>query len=296
MDGILNINKPRGKTSFSIVAQVKRLSGERRVGHAGTLDPEASGVLPVCLGQGTRVIEFLLGWSKVYRAEISLGVTTDTYDATGKIIRQADPSRISQRQFETALGSFGGLISQMPPMYSALKYHGQRLYELARAGVTVNRESRQVKVYQLTLIDFKPPLVTVEVECGRGTYIRSLAHDLGELLGCGAHLKSLVRSRYGPFDIADAVSLSQLEDAFSYNHWQDMVYPMDTVLSHWTAVVVSEQQEPVLKNGGPLVLEDGPDGAGAEGRCRAYSRDGCFLAVLRFNPESGQWRPEKVFV
>jgi tRNA pseudouridine55 synthase len=296
MDGILNINKPSGKTSFSMVALVRRLSGERRVGHAGTLDPEASGVLPVCLGQGTRVIEFLLGWSKVYRAEISLGVATDTYDATGKIIRQADPSRISRRQVETALGSFCGLISQMPPMYSALKYRGQRLYELARAGVTVSRESRQVKVYQLKLIDFKLPLVTIEVECGRGTYIRSLAHDLGELLGCGAHLKSLVRSRYGPFDIADAVSPSQLEDAFSYNHWQDMVYPMDTVLSHWAAVVISEQQEWVVRNGGPLVLEDAPDGTGFRGQCRVYSQDGCFLAVLRFNHENGQWQPEKVFV
>ncbi len=296
MDGILNINKPSGKTSFSMVALVRRLSGERRVGHAGTLDPEACGVLPVCLGQGTRVIEFLLGWSKVYRAEIELGVATDTYDATGKIIRQADPSRISRRQFETALGSFCGLIQQMPPMYSALKYRGQRLYELARAGIAVSRESRQVAIYQLKLIDFKLPLVTIEVECGRGTYIRSLAHNLGELLGCGAHLKSLVRSRYGPFDIKDAVSPLQLENAFSYNSWQDLVYPMDTVLSHWAAVVVSEEQEPVLRNGGPLVLGDAPDGTGFEGRCRAYSRDGCFLAVLSFNPESGQWRPEKVFV
>lgn len=182
MDGILNINKPSGKTSFSMVALARRLSGERRVEHAGTLDPEAYGVLPVCLGQGTRVVEFLLGWSKVYRAEISLGVATDTYDATGKIIRQADPSRISRRQFETALGSFCGLISQTPPMYSALKYRGRRLYELARAGIAVSRESRQVKVYQLKLIDFRLPLVTIEVECGRGTYIRSLAHDLGELL------------------------------------------------------------------------------------------------------------------
>ena len=296
MDGILNINKPLGKTSFSMVALVRQLSGERHVGHAGTLDPIASGVLPVCLGQGTRVVEFLLGWSKVYKAEIKLGVATDTYDATGKIIQQADPSRISREQFETALGSFCGSISQTPPMYSALKYHGQRLYELARAGVTVSRESRQVKIYQLKLIDFKLPVVTIEVECGRGTYIRSLAHDLGKLLSCGAHLKSLIRSRYGPFDIVDAVSPSQLEDACRYNHWQDMVYSMDTVLTNWTAVVVSKQQELVLRNGGPLVLEGVPDGIGSGEQCRAYSQDGCFLAVLRFKPEGGQWRPEKVFV
>ena len=295
MDGILNINKPSGQTSFSVVALVRRLFGERRVGHAGTLDPEASGILPVCLGQGTRIVEFLLGWNKVYRAEIFLGITTDTYDATGKVVRQANSFQINQQQFETALGTFCGLISQTPPMYSALKHHGRKLYELARAGIVVNRESRQVKVYRLKLIDFNPPLVTIEVECGRGTYIRSLAHDLGELIGCGAHLKNLLRSRYGPFDIANAVSPTQLEDAFNYNNWQEMVYPMDIALSHWTPVVVSEQQEWVLRNGGPLVLENAPNGIGAEDQCRAYNRDGCFLAVLRFNPVSEQWQPKKVF-
>ena len=295
MDGILNVDKPPGKTSFSIVAQVRRLCGERRVGHGGTLDPEACGVLPVCLGQGTRIIEFLLDLSKVYRAEIKLGVATDTYDAAGKVTQQRDPSRISRGQLESALTSFRGFIKQTPPMYSALRYHGQRLYELARDGVTVRRESRLAKIYSLKLIDFNSPLVTVEVECGRGTYIRSLAHDLGEILGCGAHLKTLVRLRYGPFDIADAVSLPQLEDAFGHNSWQHLVYPMDTVLSHWVAVVVNKEQERVVRNGGPLLLGDGSDGASVEGRCRAYSRDGHFLAVLRFNSESGQWQPEKVF-
>ena len=296
MDGILNINKPLGRTSFSIVAQVRRLCGERRVGHAGTLDPEASGVLPVCLGRGTRVVEFLQDWGKAYRAEISLGVTTDTYDAVGKVICRRDSSGISLGQFEQALGSFCGLISQTPQMFSALKYHGRRLYELARAGVTVRRQSRQIKIHRLRLVDFKPPVATIEIECGKGTYIRSLAHDLGELLGCGAHLKSLVRLRYGPFDIADAVSLSQLEDAFCNDTWQGLVYPSDTVLSHWAAVVVSKEQEQGVRNGVPLALENGPDEASDGRRCRVYSRDGCFLAVLRFCPESGQWKPEKVFV
>jgi len=296
VDGILNINKPWGKTSFGIVAMVRRLTGERRVGHAGTLDPAASGVLPVCLGRGTRVIEFLLDASKVYRAQIELGVATDTYDATGRITLKCDPSEVSQRQLESALASFCGLIPQTPPMYSALKYHGQRLYQLARAGITVDRESRRARIYRLELIDFKPPLVTVEVESGKGIYIRSLSHDLGQLLGCGAHLKSLVRLRYGPFDIRDAVSLPQLEDALCCNLWQHLVYPIDIVLLTLAAVVVSDDQRRVIRNGGPVVLEDGQDGSNFEGRCRAYSQDGCFLAVLRFNPKSGQWQPEKVFV
>ena len=186
MDGILNINKPLGKTSFSIVSMVKRLSGESRVGHAGTLDPAASGVLPVCLGQGTRVIEFLLDAPKAYRAEIEFGVVTDTDDATGKIISRGDPSGINRRKLLSALDSFRGLISQTPPMYSAVKHHGKPLYKLARQGIEVERKSRLRWIYRLELTSWQPPLATIEVECSKGTYIRSLAHDLGQLLGCGA--------------------------------------------------------------------------------------------------------------
>ena len=180
MDGILNINKPCGKTSFSMVAMVKRLTGERRVGHAGTLDPIATGVLPICLGQGTRVIEFLVDATKTYRAEIELGVTTDTYDADGRIIQRGDPSGISQDHLEAALASFCGLIRQTPPMYSAVKYQGKPLYKLARAGITVERRSRLAKIHRLELVDWQPPVATIEVVCGKGTYIRSLAYDLGQ--------------------------------------------------------------------------------------------------------------------
>ena len=296
MDGILNINKPSGNTSFSIVSMVKRLIQERRVGHAGTLDTTASGVLPVCFGRGTRVIEFLLEASKVYRAKIELGVATDTHDATGRIIQQGDHTKVSREQVERALNSFRGLIWQTPPMYSALKHHGQRLYRLARAGITVRRKSRPARIYRLELIDFKPPLVTVEIECGRGTYIRSLAHDLGELLGCGAHVKELTRLSYGPFNIGESVSLPQLEGAFQNHNWQHLVYPIDVVLHHWSAVVVGDEQERIIKNGGYLVMEDDQVEFDGEKRCRAYSQDGCFLAVLCFNTERGWWQPKKVFV
>ena len=296
MDGILNINKPPGDTSFSIVSMVRRLIKERRVGHAGTLDPLASGVLPVCFGQGTRVVEFLLEASKVYRAQIELGVATDTYDTTGKIIKQGDPSAINREQIELALDSFRGLIQQTPPMYSALKHQGQRLYRLARAGITISRASRPARIYRLELLDFEPPLVTLKIECGRGTYIRSLAHDLGQLLGCGAHLKELVRLSYGPFDIKDSITPAQVEDAFRNNDWQHLVYPIDIVLNNWSAVVVGDEQERVIRNGGCVVVDNSPVGADNERRCRAYSQNGCFLAVLYFNPESGQWQPQKVFV
>ena len=292
MNGILNIDKPRGMTSYRVVALVKRLSGERRVGHAGTLDPLATGVLPVCLGQATRVVEFLVAARKTYRAEIELGVTTDTYDAGGSIIRQENSAGIHREQVEKALSSFRGVIRQTPPMYSAIKHQGKRLYELARAGITVERKSRPVTIHSLDIVDFQPPLVTVEVECGKGTYIRSLAHDLGQILGCGASLKSLIRQRYGPFDIDDAVSVPQLEDAFRQSHWEHLVHPMDSVLSAWPAVVVDEATERLIKNGSPVTLQLEST---KEARCRAYTASGHFLGVLRPDPEKGQWHPEKVF-
>ena len=309
MDGILNINKPWGKTSFSVVALVKRLSGEQRVGHAGTLDPAATGVLPVCLGQGTRVIEFLADATKTYQAQIELGVATDTYDATGKITQKVDASGITQEQLESALASFRGLIQQTPPMYSAVKHKGQRLYELARAGIEVERKSRPTEIYNLEIIDWQPPVVTVEVECGKGTYIRSLAHDLGQSLGCGANLKSLIRLNYGPFDVKTAVSVPQLEDAFRYGYWQHLVHPIDTVLLHWRATIVNDATGHVIKKGAPVALEKDDSGgvtdyleqgssvrSSAKTHCRTYTLDGRFLGVLRFNPERGQWQPEKVFL
>ncbi|MFC2002348.1 tRNA pseudouridine(55) synthase TruB [Chloroflexota bacterium] len=297
VNGILNINKPTGKTSFSIVALVKRLSGERRVGHAGTLDPAASGVLPVCLGQGTRVIQFLMDATKSYWAQVELGVTTDTYDADGKITHQEDPSRISPEQVKSALTSFCGVIQQTPPEYSAVKYRGRPLYQWTRAGIKVERRSRPAKIYRLELIDFKPPVVTVEVECGKGTYIRSLAHDLGQVLGCGASLKSLVRLRYGLFDVRDTVSVPQLEEAFRYGYWQRLVYPIDIVLSHWVAMVVSDDTGQVIRNGRPVTLEKYNSSvlSSVENRCRVYTPDGHFIGVLRFNPETAQWQPERVF-
>lgn len=290
MDGILNINKPWGKTSFSVVSLVRRLVGERRVGHAGSLDPAATGVLLICLGRGTRVIEFLMEATKVYRAQIELGVTTDTYDASGKIVQSRDPSGVSRRQLESALASFCGLIQQIPPMYSAVRYHGKHLYELARAGIEVERKSRPAKIHHIELIDFAPPLVTIEVVCGKGTYIRSLAHDLGELLGCGANLKSLIRLECGPFRIEDAISLPQLEDAFRCGYWHRFVYPIDAILLPWAAMIVSDDTERIIKSGCPL---SGFSSAG--NHCRVYTPDGCFLGVLRFNPEREQWQPEKVF-
>jgi tRNA pseudouridine55 synthase len=309
MDGILNINKPDGKTSFSIVAMVKKLSGASRVGHAGTLDPSATGVLPVCLGQGTRVIEFLMETSKTYLAQVELGKATDTYDATGKTTQQGDYSGISLKRLKSALSSFRGSIQQVPPMYSAVKHHGQPLYELARAGIDVERKSRPAEIYRLELIDWQPPVAIVEVECSKGTYIRSLANDLGQALGCGANLKKLIRLKYGPFDVKNALTSHQLEHAFQFGYWQHFLYPIDTILLHWPAILVDDDTFQAISNGQPVAFKEFSNNRKTASpnrsistqppnkeKCRAYTAAGRFLGILHYDPVKEQWQPDKVFL
>lgn len=291
VDGILNINKPPGMTSFEVVRLVRRLSWQRPVGHAGTLDPMATGVLPVALGQATRVIPFIMDAEKTYLAEIELGVSTDTYDADGEVTQRLDSSHVTREQVQQALPSFVGTILQKPPMYSAVKHQGKRLYELARSGMEVEREPRRAEVSRLELVDWEPPCCTVVVDCGKGTYIRALAHDLGQSLGCGAHIRGLVRLRSGLFSIDDSLTIPEVECSFEHDYWQDLLYPLDAVLEHWVAAIVSEEKERAIRHGRPLTLDAVED----RGYCRAYSVDGRFLAVLRFLPDKALWQPEKVF-
>ena len=308
MNGILNIDKPKDRTSFSIVAVVKRLSRERRVGHAGTLDPMATGILPICLGQSTRIIRFLQEARKTYGAEIELGITTDTYDASGNITGKGDPSTISIDQLEYTLTSFRGKIKQTPPMYSAVKHQGQPLYRLARAGIEIKRKSRSAEIYQLEIKDWRPPVVEIELECSKGTYIRSIAHDLGQLLGCGANLKSLIRLKYCLFNLENSVSLPQFEDAFHHGYWQQYIYPIDSVILNWRAVIISDSAERIIKNGGSLTLENferincgndfeitSPPQSSTNFLSRAYSSDGRFLGLLRFDSGKRLWQTEKIF-
>ncbi len=292
IDGILNVNKPEGKTSFSIVARLKHLTGERRVGHSGTLDPIATGVLPICFGQATRITQFITNSSKTYLAHIELGVTTDTFDRQGKIVERRDPSDISLARIEEALITFKGVINQVPPAFSAVKQGGRRCYDLARAGIPIQLKSRQVEITKLELISYRLPLIEINIDCSKGTYIRSLANDLGRYLGCGAHLKNLTRLRCGPFVIRDAVSPDQVEDAFRKDTWKKLFYPLDSPLWTWKAIIVGRKNELDIRNGRPLPLNACPF---SEEYCRAYNLDGNFLAVLHFIPEKRQWHPEKVF-
>lgn len=293
IDGFLIVNKPEGKTSFSVVARIKRLSGEKRVGHAGTLDPIATGVLPICLGQATRITQFLTNSSKAYEAQIQLGVTTDTFDRQGKIVDRRDVNDITVTRIEEALTAFRGVINQVPPVFSAVKQGGRRSYELARAGVPLKLKSRSVEITKLELTSYRKPLIEIYIACSKGTYIRSLANDLGQHLGCGAHLKNLTRLRCGPFSIQNALSLDQIEAAFHTDDWQKLIHPVDSPLQNWKAVIVNRKNELDIRNGRPFPLDE--THPFSDEYCRAYDLDGNFIAVLHFIPEKRQWHPEKVF-
>ena len=291
MDGILNIHKPSGITSFSVVSQVRRLAHEPKAGHGGTLDPLASGVLPVFLGQATRLTEYLMEYPKTYRAIVELGVATDSYDAEGRVTGHSDASGISLDNVAEVLQRFRGEIQQTPPVYSALKHRGQPLYKLARRGLSMEVDSRPISIYRLDIVSFQLPFVTLDVECSKGTYIRSLAHDMGAMLGCGAYLKGLIRTAYGPFDIKDSIAAEYLEDAVGNGSWYNLVQPMDVVLSLWEKVVLSDEQVELVQHGTSLALEVRAETA----RLRAYDEAGRFTALLKFDVESRLWRPQKVF-
>jgi tRNA pseudouridine55 synthase len=210
MNGVVVVDKPAGLTSFDVVARVRRALGERRVGHAGTLDPLATGVLPVCVGEATKLVPFLMGGDKEYEAEARLGVTTDTLDATGTVVAEASADHVSRADVAATLPRFRGRILQTPPMHSALRVDGRRLYELARQGVEVERVARPVEVHALELTAWTPPTLGLRIRCGKGTYVRSLIADLGAALGVGAHMTELRRTRVGAFTLATALSLDAI--------------------------------------------------------------------------------------
>lgn len=285
--GFLNVDKPLGLTSHDVVARIRRKTGLKRVGHAGTLDPLARGVLVVCLGGATRLSEYVMASTKRYQALIQLGAVTSTYDAEGEIIRQTDPSHISSDQVAACLSGLIGTIDQIPPMYSAVKRGGQKLYELARRGVTLELEARSVRIDALELVDWNPPQFTLNVVCSAGTYIRSLAYDIGERLGVGAFLAALTRTASGVFDLADAVAL----DVFlASSTWESYLIDPVRALSGWPVFQLEAAECIALQQGRPIAASSRTaDTALSLG----ITPGGQLIAVLR--RAEGQWWPHKVF-
>jgi tRNA pseudouridine55 synthase len=289
-EGILNIDKPSNLTSHDVVARVRRLAGIRRVGHAGTLDPLATGVLLVCLGRTTRLVEYLVGRPKTYETTIRLGQTTDTYDAEGVVVEER-PVAVTVGDLQAALAQFRGPIQQRPPIFSAVKRGGQPLYKLARrnaaAATQVERPLRDVTIYELGVLEFAPPLLRLRVVCSSGTYIRALAHDLGQVLGCGGHVAALSRLAVGGFGIDTAVPLDEL----TADNWQKHVLPGDAAVSHLPRLVLDEEESRQLQQGKRLERRtDQP----ALDLVRAYDLAGKFIGVVA--AEGGWWRPHKIMV
>lgn len=251
VDGFLVIDKPAGISSHDVVNRVRRILGTRKVGHTGTLDPFATGVLPIAVGEGTKAIQFLDEGEKAYEAVIRLGLVTDTLDITGTVLQEHDSGGLGQEQLLSAMAALTGEISQVPPMYSAIKQGGQPLYKLARKGIEVERQSRQVIIHSFELLEFSSPLATVRAHCSRGTYVRTLADDLGKLLGCGACLTALRRTLSGPFRLADAMTLEQLASYAEEGVAQHHVVHVPTALSHLAQIQLTESELQKLKNGIP---------------------------------------------
>lgn len=286
MDGILVINKPPGRTSHDVVGRIRGLTHQKRVGHAGTLDPMATGVLLVCLGRATRVSEYLMASDKTYRAVMRLGVETDTYDAEGQVVA-TQPVNVDEPKLRDALTRFVGAIDQVPPMYSALKVQGKPLYKLARKGVEIRREARQVTIHSITLQEWASPDATIVVRCAPGTYIRSLAHDIGAVLGCGAHLIALTRLASGSFTIEDAVELKDLEGV---ENLVGLLRPVDAALQDLPAVTLDADSAQRVLMGHSIPLS----GWGGSPLCRVYGANDRFLAIMEYDPAAQLLRPKKV--
>ena len=297
VSGFINLYKPGGITSMEAVRRIKRLSRpHQKIGHGGTMDPMARGVLPICFGQATRLMQHVVGGHKRYRMEVLLGETTDTYDAEGEVVESGDASGITRELVESALTAFVGSIKQTPPMYSAVKVKGQRLYKLARAGLEVERESRLVEIFSINVTDWALPLIVLEVESGKGVYMRSLAHDLGQVLGCGGHVTSLERLYCGGFDTKDSVTLESLEEAAQEpDGWHQHLFATDWALQGLRSTVVAQAAEQYLNNGQSVAVRTPVMDAGYLEEFRAYSPDGRFLAIVRFDRAASAWKPSKVF-
>jgi tRNA pseudouridine55 synthase len=284
--GFLNIHKARGLTSHDVVAKIRRVLKLKKVGHAGTLDPLATGVLIVCVGNATRLSEYVMASTKHYTAQVHLGVTTDTYDAEGEVIAERDASNITLGQIETALKPFLGAIDQIPPMYSAIKQGGKKLYDLARAGQVVEREARRVTIEALTVRNVALPEFDLDVVCSAGTYIRSLAYDLGEVLGVGAYLAGLSRTASGAFTLENAVTLDELLQS---SNWQNYLLPPETAMTGWQTVNLSPEEVEYVLHGRSIPAVNAP----LEALARAVAPNGETIAVLRGTGDT--WQPYKVF-
>lgn len=296
--GILNVYKEKGYTSHDVVAKLRGITGQRKIGHTGTLDPDAEGVLPVCLGRGTKLCDLLTDRDKTYETVLLLGRVTDTQDISGTVLENRDISGISEESVRAAIAGFVGGYEQIPPMYSALKVNGKKLYELAREGIEIERRARAVKIYGIDIISMELPRVKLRVQCSKGTYIRTLCHDIGMKLGCGGCMEELIRTRAGQFSLEGSLTLTEIAQRKQEGRLMDAVIPVDAVFEDYPRLIVRKEWEKTAKNGNPLpgkafVHMDGADHC--RGNVRIYDESGQFLSVSRWCKERDEYHIIKMF-
>ena len=294
MDGVIVIRKEKGFTSHDVVAKLRGILHMKKIGHTGTLDPDAEGVLPVALGKATRLVDMITDKEKTYEAVMRLGVVTDTQDMSGTVLSQTTELSVTEEELCTVVSSFVGDYMQVPPMYSALKVNGKKLYELAREGKTVERKPRPVHFYEIEILDISFPLVRFRVTCSKGTYIRTLCHDIGEKLGCGAAMESLLRTKVGRFTLDDAITLAQTEEAVQEGIIESKILGIEEILAEYPRVCCTKEGDRLLANGNPLVqaLVDAQE---KKGWIRMCSSEGSFSGVYQWDEKRNRYFPVKMF-
>ena len=290
VSGVLVVDKPIGLTSHDVVQHIRKGTGIRRAGHTGTLDPRASGVLVVLIGPAVRLSEYVSASDKRYQATIKFGSSTDTYDIEGRITNEASIDNLDEEVFHEIINQFVGEIQQTPPPYSAVKVKGRKAYEMARKGEEVDLEPRTIHVYSLDVLEWEPPEAVIDVYCSSGTYVRSLANDLGEALGTGAHLIGLRRTKSGQFTLRDAVPLRRLKEAFDAGNWYEFLIPAAEALSDWPMVELDADQVELVRHGHRVPAEDR-----IEHMVRGVSEQGDLVALMELDEETMEWQPRKVF-
>ena len=297
-NGIINVYKEKGYTSFDVVAKLRGILHMKKIGHTGTLDPDAEGVLPVALGKATRLVDMITDKEKTYEAVMRLGVVTDTQDMSGTVLSQTTELSVTEEELCTVVSSFVGDYMQVPPMYSALKVNGKKLYELAREGKVIERKARNIEVFDIKVESIDLPEVTMTVHCSKGTYIRTLCNDIGERLGCHGCMKSLLRVRVAGFDLEHALTLSQIQSKVDEGCF-DMVMPVDGVFENLPAVHTASDADKLVRNGNkiPAVLTDYlKHSADSDIRYRVYNHEGIFVGVYSYLDETGEFKPVKIFM
>ena len=293
--GIINVYKEKGFTSFDVVAKLRGILKTKKIGHTGTLDPDAEGVLPVCIGRATKVCDILTDKDKVYEAVMLLGVETDTQDTSGEVLKEL-PVEVSEEAIKEAILSFVGEYAQVPPMYSALKVNGEKLYELAREGKTVERKARNVQIFSIEILEMDLPRVRMSVHCSKGTYIRTLCHDVGQKLGCGGCMDKLLRTKVGVFELADTLKLAEIDALAREGLVEDRIISVDELFEDYTKVWMKQEFDVVVHNGNRVKKRMFEEKLSSNTeRLRVYDSKGEFIGIYEYSEERSDFKPVKMF-